>query len=65
MLKRIEERGDFEKLGNKFNKEENYHKLINNYKSFLNDKFFIINNNGEIESAKVKIREIIKSNNQQ
>jgi thymidylate kinase len=65
MLKRIEERGDFEKLGNKFNKEENYHKLINNYKSFLNDKSFIINNNGEIESAKEKIREIIKSNNQQ
>lgn len=62
MLQRIEDRGDFEILGNKFNKEENYLKLLNNYKSFLNDKLFIINNNGEIETTKKKIREIIKSN---
>jgi dTMP kinase len=65
MLKRIEERGDFEILGNKFNKEENYHKLINNYMSFINDKSFIINNNGEIEATKATIREIIKSKGQQ
>jgi len=54
MLQRIEDRGDFEILGNKFNKEENYLKLLNNYKSFLNDKSFIINNNGEIETTKKK-----------
>lgn len=64
MLQRIEDRGDFEILGNKFNKEENYHKLIKNYKSFLNDKSFIIYNNGEFETTKTKIREIIKSNHQ-
>lgn len=64
MLQRIEDRGDFEILGNKFNKEENYHKLIKNYKSFLNDKSFIINNNGEFETTKTKIIEIIKSNHQ-
>lgn len=62
MLQRIKDRGDFEILGNKFNKEENYLKLLNNYKSFLIDKSFIINNNGEIENTKKKIREIIKSN---
>lgn len=65
MLKRIEERGDFEILGSKFNKEENYHKLINNYMTFINDKSFIINNNGEIEATKATIREIIKSKGQQ
>ena len=65
MLKRIEERGDFEILRNKFNKEENYHKLINNYMTFINDKSFIINNNGEIEVTKATIREIIKSKGQQ
>lgn len=65
MIKRIEERGDFEVLGNKFNKEENYHKLINNYMTFINDKSFIINNNGEIEATKATIREIIKSKGQQ
>ena len=65
MLKRIEERGDFEILGSKFNKEENYHKLINNYMTFINDKSFIINNNGEIEATKATIREIIKSKSQQ
>ena len=65
MLKRIEERGDFEILENKFNKEENYHKLINNYMTFINDKSFIINNNGEIEATKATIREIIKSKGQQ
>jgi len=64
MLQRIEDRGDFEILGNKFNKEENYHKLIKNYRSFLNDKSFIIHNNGEFETTKTKIREIIKSNHQ-
>lgn len=65
MLKRIEERGDFKILGSKFNKEENYHKLINNYMTFINDKSFIINNNGEIEATKATIREIIKSKGQQ
>jgi dTMP kinase len=64
MLKRIGERGDFEILGNKFNKEENYRKLINNYMSFINDKLFIINNNDKIEATKAKIREIIKSKGQ-
>jgi dTMP kinase len=65
MLKRIEERDDFEILGNKFNKEDNYHKLIDNYLNFINDKLFIINNNGEIEKTKAEIREIIKSKSQQ
>jgi dTMP kinase len=65
MLQRIEERGDFEKLENKFKTVETYHKLINNYKSFLNDNSFIINNNGKIETIKAKIGEIIKSNQQQ
>lgn len=65
MLKRIEERGDFEILGNKFNKEENYYKLIDNYMHFINDGLFIINNNGNLETTKETIREIIKSKSQQ
>jgi dTMP kinase len=65
MLKRIEERGDLVILGNKFNKEENYHKLIDNYIHFINDKLFIINNNSNLETTKATIREIIKSKRQQ
>ena len=61
MLKRIEERGDLVKLGNKFNKKENYLKLIDNYINFITDKLYIISNNDDIKTTKAIIREIINS----